>query len=246
MSETIFHFRQFTINQDRCAMKVSTDAVLIGSWVQTKDAKRILDIGTGTGVIALMLAQKSGAQIDAVDIDSSACCQANENFTLSPWSEKLKVTHMSFQDFAKQQDEKYDLIVTNPPYFHHASKPQEESRINARHSEVLAFDELIEGVASILKPEGRFCVILPFKEGMEFMDKAQRKGLFCHHLLRIKTKACKAEKRVIMEFRFQFSALSEEEIIIQQEDGSVTEEYIKLTSEYYLQLKQAPSVFPQN
>jgi tRNA1Val (adenine37-N6)-methyltransferase len=188
-------------------------------------------------VIALMLAQKSDAHIDAIDIDREACCQANENFILSKWSERMTVTHRCFQEFSKQHTGKYDLIVTNPPYFHHASKPQIESRLNARHSEALTFDELIEGVVSLLKPDGRFCVILPYKEGLEFLDKAQRKGLFCYHLLRIKTKAYRLEKRLIMEFSFHFTPLTDEEIIIQLEDGCFTPEYIELTREYYLQLK---------
>jgi tRNA1Val (adenine37-N6)-methyltransferase len=237
MSETVFHFRQFTINQDRCAMKVSTDAVLIGSWVQPNDAKRILDIGTGTGVIALMLAQKSQAQIDAIDIDKHACCQAEENFSLSSWNHRLKVKHQCFQEFSKQQSDKYDLIVTNPPYFHHASKPQEESRFNARHSEALTFDELIDGVLNLLNNDGRFCAILPYREGLEFMDKAQKRGLFCHHLLRIKTKADRSEKRLIMEFGFAFTMLNQSEIVIQHDDGTMSNDYTELTKEYYLQAK---------
>jgi tRNA1Val (adenine37-N6)-methyltransferase len=243
MSETTFHFRQFTINQDRCAMKVSTDAVLIGSWVKPDKAKCILDIGTGTGVIALMLAQKSEAQIHAIDIDKHACCQAEENFALSPWNNRLHVTHQCFQEFSKQQHDKYDLIVTNPPYFHHASKPQQESRFNARHSEALTFDELIDGVLKLLSSDGKFFVILPYREGMEFLVKAQKNSLFCHHILRVKTKADRAEKRLIMEFGFSFRILTEAEIIIQQFDGSMTNEYIELTRDYYLQLKQAPHAY---
>lgn len=246
MSETTFHFREFTIQQDKCAMKVSTDAVLLGSWVNAINAKRILDIGTGTGIIALMLAQKTDAIIDAIDIDENAYHQSRENFEISPWHKRLSTKHQCFQEFSKIHQEKYDLIVTNPPYFHHASKPVAESRSNARHSEALTFDELVEGVSRLLTSDGRFCLILPYREGMEFMDKAQRKGLFCHHLLRIKTKAQRTEKRVIMEFGFQFDILTEKEIIIQQENGSFTGEYINLTSEYYLQLKQVPSAFQQS
>jgi tRNA1Val (adenine37-N6)-methyltransferase len=242
MSETTFHFRQFTINQDRCAMKVSTDAVLIGSWVQAGNSKHILDIGTGTGVIALMLAQKSNALLDAIEIDKQACQQAEENFRLSPWNDRLNVTHGCFQEFSKQQKNKYDLIVTNPPYFHHAPKPLQESRFNARHCEALTFDELIEGVLITLNENGRFCVILPYREGLEFMDKAQRRGLFCHHLLRVKTKTDRAEKRLIMEFGFEFKSLSEDEIVIQQDDGSVTTEYVELTKDYYLQLRQTTEI----
>ncbi len=241
MSDTTFRFRQFTVHQEKCAMKVGTDAVLLGSWVQPYTALRILDIGTGTGLIALMLAQKSLAQIDAVDIDEGAFLQAKENFRISPWFDRLHIFHQSFQDFVSTHPGKYDLIVSNPPYFQHASKPTHESRINARHNDCLSFKELINGVKKILAPAGRFCVILPFKEGMEFMDQAHTEGLFCHHLIRVKTKASKTEKRLMMEFGYHFGLLTEEELIIQEEDNSFTENYIKLTKEYYLNLKSTPS-----
>ncbi|HRH67606.1 MAG TPA: methyltransferase [Bacteroidia bacterium] len=244
MSDTTFRFRQFTVHQEKCAMKVGTDAVLLGSWVQAFSAQRILDIGTGTGLLALMLAQKSFAEIDAVDIDEGAYLQAKENFRISPWFARLHIFHQSFQDFVLAASGKYDLIVSNPPYFQHASKPFQESRINARHNDSLTFPELIEGVKKILSPSGRFCLILPHKEGMEFMDQAHAHGLFCNHIVRIKTKADKAEKRIMMEFGFRFVVLTEEELIIQEEDNSFTQNYINLTKEYYLNLKSAPSSSP--
>ncbi len=246
MSDTTFRFRQFTVHQDKCAMKVGTDAVLLGSWLRPGCAKKILDIGTGTGLIALMIAQKSLAEIDAVDIDEKAFDQARENFLISPWFGRLHPIHQSFQQFANDSPNQYDLIVSNPPYFHHASKPNEEGRLNARHTDSLTFSELIDGVRKLLKHDGDFVVILPCKEGMEFLDIAQRKGLFCHHLVRIKTRSDKQEKRLIMKFATHFSTLTEEEIVIQEEDGSFTADYITLTSEYYIQLKSAPSVFPQS
>jgi tRNA1Val (adenine37-N6)-methyltransferase len=239
MSETSFHFRQFTVHQEKCAMKVGTDAVLLGSWVNPSNAARILDIGSGTGLIALMLAQRSFATIDAIDIDENAFQQTRENFRISPWFERLNPFHISLQEFAKDKSPTYDLIVSNPPYFHHASKPNEESRMHARHNDFLTYDELIDGAIRLLNPTGNFCVILPFKEGMEFMDKAQKRGLFCRHLLRIKTRADKQEKRLIMRFAFQFGMLTDEELIIQQEDGSFTTEYIELTKEYYINLKSS-------
>ena len=243
MSETIFHFKQFTINQDKCAMKVGTDAVLLGSWIKPKNAASILDIGTGTGVIALMLAQKSDSYIDAIDIDIDAYTQAKENFLTSPWKDRLNCIHQSLQEFSVTTNSTYDLIAANPPYFHQASKPLMPSRTNARHSESLTFDDLAASVRKLLKPMGRFCVILPSKEGMIFLDKAQRIELFCHHLVRVKTKGDRDEKRLIMEFGFQFGLLTEEEIVIHEDDGSLTPEYNELTRDYYFQLKQFPSNF---
>ncbi len=241
MSEDTFRFRQFTIHQDKCAMKVGTDAVLLGSWVEPSSAYRILDIGTGTGLIALMLAQRSSCNIDAVDIDENASKQARENFMLSPWFSRLNIFHTSFQEFASQSGLVYDLIVSNPPYFQHASKPSGESRSNARHNDLLAFQELIDGVKKILHPEGRFYLILPVREGMEFIDLAQRSGLFCRHLVKVLTKPSKPEKRLIMEFGKEMKAMTEEELIIQNEDNSFSTVYSRLTKEYYFTLRNPHS-----
>jgi len=237
MSESTFRFRQFTIHQDKCAMKVGTDAVLLGSWVNSESSSFILDIGTGTGLIALMLAQKSAAEIDAVDIDEHAFHQARENFKISPWFNRLHMYHQSFQEFSGSIDKKYDLIVTNPPYFHHASKPPEEARLNARHNDQLSFEELIAGVKKIMTNDGRFCLILPSKEGFEFMDLAQRNGLFCHAMMRIKTKADRNEKRLMMEFGFQFGLMQDHEMVVQDEDHNYTKEYLEMTKEYFIGFK---------
>src|SRR4051812_36766372 len=150
MSDSTFRFRQFTVHQDKCAMKVGTDAVLLGSWIHPGLSRHILDIGTGTGLLALMLAQKSFAGIDAIDIDQGAFMQATENVRMSPWFSRIYIYHHSFQDFIHSTPRKYDLIVTNPPYFHHASKPSIESRVNARHDNQLTFVELITGVRKVL------------------------------------------------------------------------------------------------
>lgn len=237
MSDSTFRFRQFTIQQDKCAMKVGTDAVLLGSWIDPKCSTHILDIGTGTGLIALMLAQKSTAEIDAVDIDEQAFEQARENFRISAWADRIRAYHEPFQDFSKNSKKKYDLVVSNPPYFHHASKPCEEARLNARHNDQLSFVELIQGVKRVLADEGRFCVILPSKEGLEFMDLSQRNGLFCHEIIRVKTKADKNEKRLMMEFGFRVGLLHDHEISIQEEDSRFTDEYVEMTREYFIGLK---------
>ena len=234
MSETTFRFRQFTINQDKCAMKVGTDAVLLGAWVNPNGYKHILDIGTGTGIIALMLAQKSNGIIHAVDIDEGAFLQCKENFRISPWSERLLPFHVSFQEFAETSEKKYDLIVSNPPYFHHASKPPEELRSQARHHDQLTFDDLLTGAKKILSPDGKLCVILPIKEGMEFMDIAMRNGLFCQRMMKVKTKQDRAEKRVMMEFTTRFGVMDESSIVIHDAIDQFSDEYRKLTGDYYL------------
>jgi tRNA1Val (adenine37-N6)-methyltransferase len=240
MSENTFRFKQFTVHQDKCAMKVGTDAVLLGSWINPGSAASILDIGTGTGLLALMLAQRSFAVIDAIDIDEGACLQARENFRISPWFTRLFIHKVALQTYADECSEKYDLIVSNPPYFHDASLPSVESRSTARHAGSLSFSELISGVKNLLAPDGRFCVVLPKKEGLEFMDLALANKLFCHRLVRVKTVADKPEKRLLMEFRQSVGIPTTEEIVIQEDAHRYSRQYIELTEPYYIQLKSTP------
>lgn len=216
-------------------MKVGTDAVLLGSWVEATDVKSILDIGTGTGIIALMLAQKSQAQIHAIDIDQSAYLQAKENVELCKWKNQIQVFHASLQEFSAKTHHKYDLIVSNPPYFIDSSKASADARTAARHTDSLPFEELLEGVLKLLHPKGRFCVILPSKEAELFRDLAEAKKLHLDKILRVKTRADKTEKRLLMQFEFNPTSFSESSIIIEEgERHSYSEEYKKLTSAYYL------------
>lgn len=235
MPQQHFEFKQFKINQDKCAMKVGTDAVLLGSWVEVADAKSILDIGTGTGIIALMLAQKSLAEIDAIDIDESAFIQAKENVALCQWKNRIHVFHSSLQAFTTKSEHQYDLIVSNPPYFIDSSKAIANARTAARHTDSLPFEELLSGVIKLLHPKGKFCVILPSKEAELFRDLAEAKKLHLDKILRVKTRADKKEKRLLMQFEFNPTSFSESSIIIEEgERHSYSEDYKKLTSAYYL------------
>lgn len=213
-------------------MKVGTDGVLLGAWVKAGDAKRILDIGTGTGLIALMLAQKSPAPVDAIDIDRPSFEQATQNARTSPWADRVRVIHSSLQDF--KPGYRYDLIVSNPPYFIDSFKAPGEARNMARSaSHSLSYDELLHGVGRLLNNTGRFCVILPFKEGQLFRDKAEQNGLFCNHLVNIKTGRDKPYKRVLMEFSRREEELIEQELVIHYDERQFTEEYKSLTRDYY-------------
>jgi len=215
-------------------MKVGTDAVLLGSWVDTDGAKNILDIGTGTGIIAMMLAQKSNAHIDALDICPDACLQANENVYESLWAERISVHHISFQEFSFSATKKYDLIVSNPPYFSDAPKPITIGRIQSRHTDLLPFTELISGVKKIISASGKFCVILPCREGGAFIDEAMKQGLFCKKILHVKTKIEKLEKRLLMEFSRQLASMEEKEMVIRCGENEFSKEYVELTRDYYL------------
>jgi tRNA1Val (adenine37-N6)-methyltransferase len=236
MPGTSFAFKQFIIKQDKCAMKVGTDAVLLGSWIIPNGSKQILDIGTGTGVVALMLAQKTQAHIDAIDIDENAFEQATQNVSESKFSKQVSVMHSSLQEYSKVTDKKYDLIVTNPPYFEQSLKSSDEQRSFARHADVLPFEELIEGVIKLLEVKGKFCLILPTLEAEKFRVLAQKKGFFLSKLLRIKSKVNKdTDKRHLMQFEFTPTEFSEKTIAIElDERHQYTDEYKELTKDYYL------------
>lgn len=236
MPNTAFAFKQFNVKQDKCAMKVGTDAVLLGSWIQTNSSTHILDIGTGTGVIALMLAQKTNASIVGIDIDVSATQQAQENVDESKFKNSITLFNTSFQDYVKTTSLKFQLIVSNPPFFEQSLKSSDEKRSNARHADVLPFDELLEGVIKVLDESGKFCLILPTLEADKFRNMAQKKGLYLSKLLRVKSRVDKdTDKRHLMQFEFKPTEFSEETIAIEEDERhSYTEAYKELTKAYYL------------
>jgi tRNA1Val (adenine37-N6)-methyltransferase len=237
MSSNSFVFKQFEIKQDKCAMKVGTDAVLLGAWADATQAKRVLDIGTGTGILALMIAQKSEAQICAIDIDIDSYQQAIENIHYTLWKDRIQIFHSSIQEFSKTINEQFDLIITNPPYFTDAYKAKEISRNNARHTDELPFEILIECVCKLLQPQGVFYIILPFAEAQIFKNMAKQNNLCLVQSMRIKTKADKEPKRLLMKYSFEQKIQEETEIVIENDDRHhYTKEYIELTKDYYLDI----------
>jgi len=236
MPNDFFEFKKFKIKQDKCAMKVGTDAVLLGSWVIPNGSTKILDIGTGTGVIALMLAQKSNAIITAIDIDKDSTEQAKINVLESNYKNSVKVVHISFQDLFNSTDDKFNLIVTNPPYFVDSHKSSVENRSMARHTDALSFEDLLCGVKKLLEPKGKFCLILPKNEATIFREMAMSKGLYLSKLLRVRTRKEKdSEKRHLMQFEFKESEFSETTLVIEEDSHrNYTKEYKEFTKEYYL------------
>lgn len=236
MPSTSFAFKQFVIHQDKCAMKVGTDAVLLGAWVLPNGSKHILDIGTGTGVIALMLAQKTEAHIDAIDIDEEAVFQAKQNVSGSKFMNQITVAHSSLQEYSKKCLKKYNLIVTNPPYFEQSLKSTDEQRSHARHADVLPFEELLDGVLKLLGEKGKFCLILPTLEAEKFRALAEKKGLHLSKLLRVKSRIDKdTDKRHLMQFEVKPTEFSEKTIAIELEERhQYTQDYKDLTKDYYI------------
>ncbi len=236
MPNTSFAFKQFIVKQDKCAMKVGTDAVLLGAWVLPNGSKHILDIGAGTGVIALMLAQKTEAHIDAIDIDEEAVSQAKQNVLDSKFANQITVTQTSLQQYSKDSTQKYNLIVTNPPYFEQSLKSTDEQRSHARHADVLPFEELLDGVLKLLDEKGKFCLILPTLEAEKFRALAEKRGLHLSKLLRVKSRIDKdTDKRHLMQFEVKPTEFSEKTIAIELEERhQYTEDYKDLTKDYYI------------
>jgi len=190
-----FQFKQFTIQQDHCAMKVGTDGVLFGSWCNTSNGA-ILDIGTGSGLIALMLAQRtSNNNITAIEIDRDAYLQSLENFSNSKWKTRIEAKHIAIQEF--KSDQKFDLIVTNPPYFINSYKAPNKSRNTARHTQDLPFLDLIHSVQSLLSKDGVFALILPIEEGKVFLDLAKKESLILNRRCFVHPNKTKQAKRVM-------------------------------------------------
>jgi tRNA1Val (adenine37-N6)-methyltransferase len=236
-----FHFKQFVIRQDKCAMKTGTDSMLLGAWAQPPAGGKILDIGTGTGILALMLAQKTEAKIDAIEPEENAFLQATENIKNSSWQKRIHVIHCGLQDFQNHHSESYDFIISNPPFFEapntekgrNKQNTYSAERANARFADFLSHTELINGVKKLLKPAGKFMLILPAQEGEKFREKALETGFFLQKLLKIKSKPMQPVKRLIMEFGFEKLPILEEDFTIYEADGSYTNEYKKLTMNYH-------------
>ncbi len=228
-----FDFKQFTVYHDRATMKVGTDAVILGAWVQLNNAKRILDIGTGSGVIALMLAQRSSSQtkIDAIEISAADCKQANENVDRSPWPAKIQIHQTSLQQF---ESDAFDLIVSNPPYFINSFKPPHAKRTNARHTETLTHLELLAHSKRLLKPNGRLNVILPITEGSQLKTLAENIGWFNTRLCVFRSRSNKPPERLLLEFQFEKKPLLEERLNLYEKDLEWSANYRDLTKEFYL------------
>lgn len=237
MSDNLFAFKQFTMNQNHCAIKIGTDGVLLGAISEVPEtAKNILDIGSGTGLLALMLAQKSEAQIDAIEIDEPAYKQSAENFEQSKWTQKLSAIHCSLQNFKPNQQALYDLIISNPPFFRFKKNIAitVEQRSSARHDKDLPFEELAYHARRLLKPNGKFWLILPIQEGTEFIQIAQRENLFVSQQILVQPKPNKAPNRMIVCFTKTDTPVLVRTFCIYDKDGNATREYIELTMPYLL------------
>jgi len=234
----MFQFKQFNVLQDKCAMKIGTDAVLLGAWCPIdNNPNAILDIGAGTGILSLMLAQRSNAeQIDAIEIDEDAYEQCVENFEASPWGDKLFCFHAGLDEFVDEPEDEYDLIISNPPFYTDDFKSDNASRDLARFEDALPFEELIEAAALLLSDNGIFSVIIPFKEEERFVSMCKELDLFPLKITRVKGTPTSEIKRSLLAFcRIEQTPLIDE-LIIEISRHNYTPEYIELTKEFYLKM----------
>lgn len=229
-----FRFKQFNIKQDKTALKVGTDSVILGSYANYKKSENILDIGTGTGILALMAAQKSDAIIDAVEIDKNSYNQSLDNFHNSKWYHRINGFHTSIQEFTMSCQKKYDTIISNPPYFSNSTKSANSAKITARHTDSLSYKNLCESVSSLLNESGKFYLILPFEKYSEFRWIAFDYNLFCESALLIKPSVNKETNLIVMRFGRFIKETEKEILTIRDKTGEYTEEFKKFTEEFYL------------
>jgi tRNA1Val (adenine37-N6)-methyltransferase len=235
----MFTFKQFSVQQDKTAMKVGTDGVLLGAWTPIDhNPNSILDIGTGTGLIALMLAQRSSAeQIDALEIDESAYEQATDNFENSNWSDHLFCYHAGLDEFIEEPEDEYDLIICNPPFYTEDYKTENEQRDLARFSDAMPFEELIEAADLLLSEIGIFSVIIPYKEEEKFVALANEFELYPIKITRVKGTPTSETKRSLLAFsRNKQDDFSIDELVIETTRHNYTKEYINLTKDFYLKM----------
>lgn len=232
MSSKSFKFKQFEVSHDLCAMKVGTDGVLLGAWTDIQNTENILDAGTGSGLIALMLAQRSKAVIDAIEIDKGGYLQSCINFSNSPWHQRLNAVNEDFRNF--KTDKRYDLIVSNPPFFRNSLKAGGQQRSIARHDDTLSWEQLVEKSFNFLNSDGRLSVIIPAEGFADFHAVCITTGFNLKKKCNVYTKVTKSAKRVMLEYSKNSELTKHTDLILADNDNKRSEAYSALTCDFYL------------
>lgn len=236
MANQFFDFKQFRINQEKSAFKVGTDGVLLGAWATVQQGGRALDIGTGTGLLAIMVAQRSGMTVTAIEPDSLSAEEATENVKNCRWSKRIRVLNISLQDHTIPTGEKYNLIISNPPYFSDSVLNSDRRLSGARHNLTLGADEILSAASLMLADDGILSVILPYTEGNMFIATASGYGLYCNRMTRVKPLPSKGIKRLLMEFSGSKDQLKSDYLTIEKGDRhDYSTDYISLTKDFYLE-----------
>lgn len=237
MASPPFHFKKFSVEQDGAAHRVGTDGVLLGAWADVENCARTLDIGTGTGLVALMLAQRNEKSlVTAVEIHPESAALARRNFVASPWANRLQLVEISIQDFAQQADLQFDLIVSNPPFFSETVVSPDASRRLGRHTASLPPGDLLAAAKKLLTKNGRFCVILPVLEGKHLCELAVPNGLYCTEEVEIYARPGKPAERLLLRFeknpyRFERKKMN---VYAATKGTHYATEFERLTADFYL------------
>ncbi|MEI7662058.1 MAG: methyltransferase [Bacteroidota bacterium] len=229
-----FHFRQFSVEDEQSTLRVGTDVMLLGSWATPQKALRILDIGTGCGVLALMMAQKSNGLIDAIDIDLPSVTEARGNFTRSPWGDRLSAIHESLYGFTGRVVPGYDFIITNPPYFADSLKSPSDRKNIARHDHSLTHEELVRCVRQLLSPGGLFALILPAGAADAFIELCDTGGLILQRRMKVSQKPGSPPLRILMEFsNHGCNCTCEDSMTVRTMPGGFSDAYLALTAPFH-------------
>lgn len=238
MTRSPFRFQRFAIEDDQCGMKIGTDAVLLGAWANAQRKERILDIGTGCGLIALMLSQrteKNATRIDAIDQDENAAIQAAENVANSPWPDRIVVSHQPLQEFdSAEHAGLYDLCVCNPPYFSDCSPSFDSQKSAARHTVALTHEQLLNCSNRLLQPGGKLCVVLPYDQLDSILSTARQANFFLHRQTSVRPLPEAPFKRVLLEFGLQESEIERDELVIEVRRHEFSADYEALTGQFHL------------
>lgn len=235
MGSPSFQFKHFTIFHDKCAMKVGTDGVLLGAWANITDVKTILDIGTGSGLISHMLAQRCNANITAIDIDSDAIEQASYNAEISTWGNRINNIEISLADFSQQTRQKFDLIISNPPYFKNSLINPDKQRTLARHADKDFHNEIINLSNNLLSENGRLCLILPTIEGEECIHYATANDFHCTKKTHVHPKPQLPAKRLLLEFSRKSQPTELDQLTIETDRRhEYSTQFIRLLKDFYL------------
>ena len=243
MPNTFFKFKQFTVNQDRCGMKVCTDACIFGAYVAEQSLsytpERVLDIGAGTGLLSLMLAQKlSQTTFDAVEIDHDAFRQCTENIANSLWKERINSHHINIQSFAQSSQNSYNLIISNPPFYPEHLQPSQQQKRQAMHTIKLSFEDLLQAIVKLLAPQGQAAILLPPTQSKQLEALAEKYGLYPQKRLFIQDRATKPSIRniVFYSWKAQLLEVPNEAFLIKNDNGGYTQQFQSLLQDYYLAL----------
>ena len=235
MDQRPFFFKRFALFHHRSTMKIGTDAILLGRWVEVNEDDDVLDIGTGCGLLPLMLAQKGIKSADAVEIDSDSYEEAAQNFSNSAWKSRLFAVNDDIKHYAEICKKKYDLVVSNPPFFFGNNIPEKEKKGLARHTNTLSYNDLLISVKKLLKPDGRFALVLPARESLTFLKDAENQGFFLKKEMKIVPIEGKEPNRINMQLVVnQVDKVESETFVLRHQDHSFTKEYKEFLKDYYL------------